>query len=366
MSDSTDSQTPGYSISEGSIGKTLGEIIEHADGRVIIATFSSLVSRVQTIIEMAERYGRRVAVEGYSMKTNVEIAKSLGYIKVRKGTLIPANKLGDYPDNKVIILCTGAQGESNAVLMRIVNNEHHFIKIHPKDTVVFSSSVIPGNERTVQGVKDDLYRKGAKVIHYQLMDVHAGGHARQEDLKMMINLLHPKYLIPVHGTYFMLRIHGELGEAVGLKPENILIGENGKVINFDEKAKGTVTNEKVLTNYIMVDGLGVGDVGEVVLRDRQVLAQDGMFTIVVIIDSKTKKIIGTPQVTSRGFIYVKENFDLVNATKRVVEKVIHEKTSPDMNVNWDYVKNNIRESVGSFLYMKTQRRPMVLPVVIEV
>jgi ribonuclease J len=366
LSDSTDSQTPGYSISEGSIGKTLGEVIEHANGRVIIATFSSLVSRVQTIIEMAERYGRKVAVEGYSMKTNVEIAKNLGYIKVRKGTLIPANKLSDYPDNKVVILCTGAQGESNAVLMRIVNNEHHFIKIHNGDTVVFSSSVIPGNERTVQGVKDDLYRKGAKVIHYHMMDVHAGGHARQEDLKMMINLLHPKYLVPVHGTYFMLRIHGELGESVGMKPEQILIGENGKVMDFDAKQKGTVTNEKVLTNYIMVDGLGVGDVGEVVLRDRQVLAQDGMFTIVVIIDSKTKKIIGTPQVTSRGFIYVKENFDLVNATKRVVEKVINEKTSPDMNVNWDYVKNNIRESVGSFLYMKTERRPMVLPVVIEV
>jgi ribonuclease J len=178
--------------------------------------------------------------------------------------------------------------------------------------------------------------------------------------------LKPKYLIPIHGTYFMLRIHGELGESVGMKPDQILIGENGKVIEFDAREKGMVTNEKVLTNYIMVDGLGVGDVGEVVLRDRQVLAEDGMFTIVVIIDSKTKKIIGTPQVTSRGFIYVKENFDLVNATKRVVEKVIHEKTSPEMNINWDYVKNNIRESVGSYLYMKTQRRPMVLPVVIEV
>jgi ribonuclease J len=199
-----------------------------------------------------------------------------------------------------------------------------------------------------------------------MMDVHAGGHARQEDLKMMINLIRPEYLIPVHGTYFMLKLHGELGESVGMKPENILIGENGKVINFDSKGKGIVTNEKVSANYVMVDGLGVGDVGEVVLRDRQVLAKDGMFTIVVIIDSETKKIIGNPQITSRGFIYVKENFDLVNATKKVVEKVIAEKTSPDMNINWDYVKNNIRESVGSFLYMKTQRRPMILPVVIEV
>ncbi len=366
LSDSTDSQTEGYSISESSIGKTLGDIIEHASGRVIVATFAALISRIQTVMEIAERYGRRVAVDGYSMRTNVEIAKSLGYLKVKKGTLIPINKVNDFPDNKIIILCTGAQGEANAVMMRIVNNEHRFVKIHEGDVVIFSSSVIPGNERTVQGVKDTLYRRGAKVIHYQMMDVHAGGHARQEDLKMMINLLHPRYLIPVHGTYYMLKLHGELGMAVGMKPEQIIIGENGRVVEFDRESQGRISGEKAPTNNIMVDGLGVGDVGEVVLRDRQVLARDGMFTIVVIIDSETKKIIGVPQVTSRGFIYVKENFDLVNATKRVVEKIIREKTSPDMSINWDYIKNNIREAVGSFLYQKTQRRPMVLPVVIEV
>jgi ribonuclease J len=366
MSDSTDSQTEGYSISEGSIGKTIGEIIKNAEGRVIVATFAALISRIQTVIDIAEKSGRHVAVDGYSMRTNVEIARELGYLKVRKGTLIPIHKIQDYPDKKIVILCTGAQGEANAVLMRIVNNEHRSIKIHQGDIVVFSSSVIPGNERTVQGVKDTLYRRGAKVIHYQMMDVHAGGHARQEDLKMMINLIRPKYLIPIHGTYYMLRMHGEQGEAVGMKPEQILIGENGRVIEFDREGRGRVTGEKVSTANIMVDGLGVGDVGEVVLRDRQVLARDGMFTIVVIIDGETKKIIGVPQVTSRGFIYVKENFDLVNATKRVVEKIIREKTSPDTSVNWDYIKNNIREAVGSFLYQKTQRRPMVLPVVIEV
>jgi ribonuclease J len=366
MSDSTDSQTEGYSISEGSIGKTLGEIIEHAPGRVLVATFAALISRIQTVMELAEKYGRKVAVDGYSMRTNVEIARELGYLRVRKGTIIPINRVNDYPDGKVVIMCTGAQGESNAVLMRIVNNEHRFVKIHQGDTVIFSSSVIPGNERTVQGVKDDLYRKGAKVIHYQMMDVHAGGHARQEDLKMMINLIRPKYLIPIHGTYYMLKLHGDLGLSVGMRQDQILIGENGKSFEFDHNGLGMVGSKKVSTNNIMVDGLGVGDVGEIVLRDRQVLARDGMFTIVVIIDSHTKKIIGTPQVTSRGFIHVKENFDLVNATKRVVEKIVKEKTSTDAKINWDYVKNNIRESVGSFLYMKTQRRPMVLPVVIEV
>ncbi len=366
MSESTDSDVEGYSISEGSIGSTIGSIIEHAPGRVVVATFAALVSRIQTVIEIAEKQGRKVAIEGYSMKTNVEIAQKLGYVKVRKGTIIPINKVNDYPDNKIVIMCTGAQGESNAALMRIVNNEHRFVKIKRGDEIIFSSSVIPGNERTVQGVKDTLYRRGAKVIHYKMMDVHAGGHARQEDLKMMLNLIKPKFVIPIHGTYYKLCIHGELAESVGVAKENVMIGENGTVFEFNEQGKARISMEKAPTDNVMVDGLGVGDVGEVVLRDRQLLAKDGMFTIVVIIDSKTKRIIGTPQVTSRGFIYVKENFDLVNATKRVVEKVVKEKTAEDVPVNWDYVKNNIREAVGSFLYTKTERRPMVLPVVIEV
>jgi ribonuclease J len=367
MSDSTDSRTPGYSLSESKIAKTLDEIFEQTQqGRLIFATFSSLVSRIQSVVAAAEKHGRKVAVDGYSMKTNVEIARNLGYLQTKKGTFIPISKVNDYPDNKVAILCTGSQGESNAVLMRIVNGEHRFVKVHKDDTFVLSSSVIPGNERTVQSIMDTIYRKDAKVINYKMMDVHAGGHARQEDLKMMINLIRPKFLIPIHGNYFMLKLHGELGMAVGMEEKNILIGENGKVIEFDYRGNGKVTNEKVPTNHVMVDGLGVGDIGQVVLRDRQVLAKDGMFVIIAIVDSKTNKVIGKPQVTSRGFIFVKENFDLVNATKKKVEEIIAQKTVPGEAANWDYVKNNIRESVGSFLYMKTQRRPMVLPVIIEV
>jgi len=213
---------------------------------------------------------------------------------------------------------------------------------------------------------DTIYRKDAKVINYKMMDVHAGGHARQEDLKMMINLVRPKYLIPIHGNYFMLKLHGELGVSVGLDPKNILIGENGKVIEFDYRQNGKVTTEKVPTSQVMVDGLGVGDIGQVVLRDRQLLAKDGMFVITTIVDGKTNKIIGKPQITSRGFIFVKENFDLVNATKKKVEEIIAQKTTPGEAANWDYVKNNIREAIGSFLYAKTERRPMVLPVIIEV
>ena len=366
MSDSTDSRTPGYSLSESRISKTLEEIFEHSEGRLIIATFSALISRIQSVVNAAEKYGRKLAVDGYSMKTNVEIARTLGYIQSRKGTFIPINKINEYPDNKVAIICTGAQGESNAVLMRIVNGEHRFVKVHKDDTFVLSSSVIPGNERTVQAIMDTIYRKDAKVINYKMMDVHAGGHARQEDLKMMINLVRPRYLIPIHGNYFMLKLHGELGISVGMDPKNILIGENGKVIEFDYRGNGKVTSEKAPTNHVMVDGLGVGDIGQVVLRDRQVLAKDGMFVITTIVDGKTNKIIGKPQVTSRGFIFVKENFDLVNATKKKVEEVIAQKTTPGEPANWDYVKNNIREVVGQFLYTKTQRRPMVLPVIIEV
>jgi len=366
MSDSTDSKTPGYSLSESRIAETLDEIFQHTEGRLIIATFAALISRIQSVVAAAEKNGRKVAIDGYSMKTNVEIAKNLGYLKCNKNTLIPINKINEYPDNKVSILCTGAQGESNAVLMRIVNGEHRFVKVHKADTFVLSSSVIPGNERTVQSIMDTIYRKDAKVINYKMMDVHAGGHARQEDLKMMINLIRPKYLIPVHGNYYMLKLHGELGISVGMDPKNILIGENGKVMEFDYRGNGKVTEEKVPTNHIMVDGLGVGDIGQVVLHDRQVLAKDGMFVITTIVDGKTKKIVGKPQVTSRGFIFVKENFDLVNATKKRVEEIIAQKTTPNEPANWDYVKNAIRESIGSFLYMKTQRRPMVLPVIIEV
>ncbi|NTU66943.1 MAG: ribonuclease J [Candidatus Moranbacteria bacterium] len=366
MSDSTDSRTPGYSLSESRIAKTLDEIFEQTQGRLIIATFSALISRIQSVIAAAERHGRKVAVDGYSMRTNVEIAKNLGYLKTKKGTLIPINKVNEYPDGKVAIICTGAQGESNAVLMRIVNGEHRFVKVHKDDTFVLSSSVIPGNERTVQAIMDTIYRKDAKVINYKMMDVHAGGHARQEDLKMMINLVRPKYLIPIHGNYFMLKLHGELGVSVGLDPKNILIGENGKVIEFDYRQNGKVTSEKVPTSQVMVDGLGVGDIGQVVLRDRQLLAKDGMFVITTIVDGKTNKIIGKPQITSRGFIFVKENFDLVNATKKKVEEIIAQKTTPGEAANWDYVKNNIREAIGSFLYAKTERRPMILPVIIEV
>jgi ribonuclease J len=366
MSDSTDSQSPGYSISESKIKKTVEKIFEESKGRIIIATFSSLISRIQEIAEVAEKSGRKLAIDGYSMKNNFEIARKLGYINAHKSTFIDIKEVDRHPDSKVVILCTGAQGEGRAVLMRIVNNEHKFVKVHHGDTVVFSSSVIPGNERSVQGMKDTLYKKGAHVIHYKMMDIHSGGHARQEDLKMMINLVRPKYLIPIHGTFYMLKIHGELGEEVGLKKENTLIGENGNVFEFNKNQQGRITSEKIPTPFVMVDGIGNGDVGNVVLRDRLHLSEDGMFTIVTIVDRNKKQVVGEPQVSSRGFIYVKENFDLVNETKARVKKDVNKIISNEATPNWNYIKKNIQEDVGKFLFQKTQRRPMILPIIIEV
>lgn len=351
--------------SEVEMYKNLDELVASAKGMVIIGTFSSQIKRIGKIIEYAESIGKKVALDGYSMKMNIEIAKELGYIKAHKKTLMSVNDIQKHPRNKVVVVCTGAQGEGNAVLSRIVNDEHRFIRIMRDDTIIFSSSVIPGNERTIQRLKDDLYRKCDNVIHSDILDVHTSGHSNAIDIQDIISQIKPDFFLPVYANHYFLKEAAKLGERVGVHKDNIFVLDNGNQLEFaDGKAK--VLPQKIDTSYVMVDGLGVGDVGEVVLRDRQLLAKDGMFMIVVIIDSKTKKIIGTPQITSRGFIFVKENFDLVNATKRVVEKVIKEKTSPDASVNWDYVKNNIRESVGSFLFTKTERRPMVLPVVIEV
>ncbi len=351
--------------SEVEMHKNLNELISLAKGLVIIGTFSSQIKRIGKIIEFCESIGKKVALDGYSMKMNIEIAKELGYIKAHKKTLITVNEINKHPRNKVVVICTGAQGEGNAVLSRIVNDEHRFVKIQKDDTIIFSSSVIPGNERTIQRLKDDLYRKCDNVIHSDILDVHTSGHSNANDIQEILRQIRPDFFLPVYANHYFLKEASKLGEKVGIHKENMFVLDNGNQIEFHQ-GKAKVLPHKIDTSYVMVDGLGVGDVGEVVLRDRQLLAKDGMFTIVVIIDSKTKKIIGTPQITSRGFIFVKENFDLVNATKRVVEKVVKEKTSGDVPINWDYVKNNIRESVGSYLFTKTERRPMILPVVIEV
>ena len=362
--DSTRAEEPGFSLSERIVEKNLEEIIRKAGGRVIIGIFSSLLTRIAEIIRIAEKHGRKVAVSGLSMKTNIQIAQNLGYIKIKKGTLISLEEIHKYKDEKILILSTGAQGEPNASLMRIVNGDNKYLEVKPGDTVIFSSSVIPGNERAVQVLKDNLARQGAKVYHSKLVDIHSGGHALQEELKIIIKLMKPKFLIPIHGYYFMRAANAELAQEVKIHKENIFLVDNGQVV-YLMKDKIQATDETVPAYYVMVDGLGVGDVGEVVMRDRLVLAQEGMVVIIATLDRRTGRFLKNPDIISRGFIYLRENKELVEEVRKRIKSLVsriprYQEPEPD------YLKGLIRDQIGQFLYNKTKRRPMILPVVIEV
>ncbi|MBU2235604.1 ribonuclease J [Patescibacteria group bacterium] len=364
LSDSTNATQPGHQFTETEIQGNLEDIIRVAQGRIIIGTFASLLMRVQQIIMLAEKYNRKVIVDGYSMKTNIEIAQKLGYLKINKGTLLPLSEISNYPSRRILVLCTGAQGEGRAVLMRIANREHRVIRIEPEDTVVFSSSVVPGNERSVQRLVDTLYREGAEVINYKMMDIHAGGHAKQEDLKLIIKLINPKYFVPIEGNHSFLKIHAKVAESVGFDPKNIFVADNGQIMEFT-KTTGRLTTKKVPSDYVFVDGLGVGDVSNVVLRDRRMMSDDGMLVVIATIDSKTGNLIGNPDIISRGFVYMKESKKLIADTREKVKQLLKD-INPNSSANDAYFKNKIRDDIGQFLFSKTKRRPMVLPVVIEV
>ncbi|PJA46778.1 ribonuclease J [Candidatus Uhrbacteria bacterium CG_4_9_14_3_um_filter_36_7] len=364
LGDSTNASKPGHTPSEDDIGKNLEQIIKQAPGRIIVGTFASLLSRVKQVIEISESLGKKIAMDGYSMKTNVEIAKALGYIKAKSNAFILPEHIHQYPDNKVVFLCTGAQGERNAALHRIATNEHRFVRVQKGDTVIFSSSIVPGNEASVQKLKDTLYRKGAKVIHYQMMDVHASGHAYKEDIKLLLALIQPKYYIPIEGNHFLLRENAEIAYSMGWKEDQVLILDNGQVVEC-QNDKITATKEKLPTDYVFVDGLGVGDVSQVVLRDRKVLAEDGMVVIIVQIDRKTGALVASPDIISRGFIFMKENRELIEATRKHIKALIANKDSKS-EADTDYIKNTIRNEMGAFLFKKTERRPMILPVILEV
>jgi len=365
ISDSTNAEEPGHSLSEKTIEQNLDEIFKKTKGRIIASTFASLLNRIQQLITLSEKYGRKVCIEGYSIKTNVEIARNLGYLKIKKGALIKAKQLTDYPSSEITVICTGAQGEGRAVLMRIANNEHKFIHLKKEDTIIFSSSAIPGNERTVQVLKDEFYRRGAKVFHYKMMDIHAGGHAHQEELKEMIEIMKPKFFLPAYGQFSMLVTHAEIAQKIGIPQKNIILAENGQVINLSRE-KIFIEKKTVPSNYVMVDGLGVGDVGEIVLRDRQMLAEDGMFVIIVVVDRQTGQVKGSPDIISRGFVYLRESKDLLKETRKRVIEIVNRAAGSGGAVNWIYIKDEIRNKIGQFFYTKTQRRPMILPVVIEV
>ena len=365
LSDSTGAEEEGHSLSEKTIEKNLEEIFLQTKGRIISATFASLINRIQQIISLSEKYGRKIIIEGYSMKTNVQITKALGYIKLKKGTIIKTKEVDNFPDSKITILCTGAQGEGSAVLMRIAQKDHRFLRLKKGDTIILSSSVIPGNERTVQILKDDLLRQGAKVFHYKMMDIHAGGHAQKEELEEMIKIMRPTFFFPIHGQYSMQAAHAEIAEKAGIPKKNIVVAENGQIINLNQK-RIYVEKTRLSSNYVMVDGLGIGDVGEVVLRDRHILAQDGMFVIIAIVNRQTGKIKGSPDIISRGFVYLRESKGLLKDTRKKVIEIVNRAAGSGGAVNWTYIKDELRNKIGQFLFSKTQRRPIILPVIIEV
>jgi ribonuclease J len=365
MSDSTGAEKEGHSLSEHDITENLRKIISSATGMLIMGTFASLINRMQQIVTISEELGRKVVFDGYSMKSNVEICKKLGYLKIRPGTQITTDQIDDYPREKITAVVTGAQGEDNAVLMRIANGEHRSIQIKKHDTIVFSSSVIPGNERSVQFLKDQLLRNGAKVTNYQLLDVHAGGHGNKEDLRQMIGLVKPKFLMPIHGQYSMMVNHGIMAQEEGIPEENIIIADNGSIVHI-EKDAWWMDKTKAPSDYVFVDGLGIGDIGNVVLRDRQILSEDGFVVVVTLVDGKTGKVKTSPDIISRGFVYLKDHKDLLMAIRKKIRFIIENNTAQGKDINDTYLKDELRNQIGLFLFQKTERRPMVLPVIIEV
>jgi len=364
MVDSTNAEEEGHSMSEKVIEKNIEMLFKQARGRIILSTFSSMLTRIAEIIKIAEKLNKKVAINGRSMRDNILIARNLGYIKTNKDTFITVEEINKYEDNQILILSTGAQGESSAGLMKIITGSHKYIKIKPGDTIIFSSSVIPGNERSVQNLKDSLARAGAIVYTSRIIDIHVSGHALKDDLILVIKTLKPKFLMPVHGYYFMRFVNGQNGVLAGVKPENVKLLDNGQVA-YLSKDNFVISNETVPANYVLVDGLGIGDIGEVVLRDRLMLSQEGMFVIIATIDKKTGKIIKSPDIISRGFIYLKENQELLDEIRKKVRGIIA-RIPHYQSIETDYLKTLIRDQVGQFIYNKTQRRPMILPVVIEV
>ena len=361
MSDSTNAERPGFTMSERTVGKTFDQIFaEHRNTRIIIATFASNVDRVQQIINSAYKYDRKVVVEGRSMVNIISTASELGYLHIPDKTLIEIDQLKNYPDEKTVLITTGSQGESMAALSRMAADIHKKVTIKPGDTVIFSSNPIPGNEKAVSRVINELSQKGADVI---FQDAHVSGHACQEELKLIYSLLKPKYASPVHGEYRHLKANAKLAESLGIPKENIFIMHSGDVLALDEKEAKIV--DKVHTGAILVDGLGVGDVGNIVLRDRQHLAEDGILIVVLTLEKRTNQLLAGPDIVSRGFVYVRESESLMEEARQVLQEAL-EKCLTNRNADWSRIKLVIRDTMNEFIWKRTKRKPMILPIIMDV
>ena len=362
MGDSTRVESPGYTPSERVINDSFDKIFANAPGRVILATFASLLSRVQQVIDTASRYERVVALVGRSMVNNVQMAIDLGYIKIPKGMLIRAEDINKFPPERVVIICTGSQGEPTSALTRIANQDHRLVRIQKHDTVILSATPVPGNEKMVNRTINNLFRQGAEVYYQAIANVHVSGHAAQEELKLMLNLLRPTYFLPIHGEYRQLILHAKLALSIGIPEDHIVIAEDGDIV---EVTKDSIEiTDHVACGNVFVDGLGVGDIGQIVLRDRQVLAQDGILMVVLTVDKETGHPLAGPDIVSRGFVYVRDSEELLeNARERVLESFIGLNGHAS---DWSFVKDKIRHTLSEYLYEKTHRRPMILPLVMEV
>ncbi|MBT9138887.1 MAG: Ribonuclease J1 [Syntrophomonadaceae bacterium] len=363
LSDSTNAERPGYTLSEKEVGSAINDIFRTAKQRIILATFASNIHRIQQVIDAACHYKRKVAVVGRSMVNVVQIAQDLGYLNVCSGTLVDIDELKTLPQNRAVILTTGSQGEPMSALTRISVSEHRKVEIIRGDTVIIAATAIPGNEKLVSRTIDNLFARGANVIYERVSGVHVSGHASQEELKMMLNLLKPKYLIPVHGEYRMLVHHAKLATKVGIKEENIFISENGQVLEFTHnsgRVAGSVTAGRVL-----IDGLGVGDVGSIVLRDRKMLSQEGILIVSLTVDKATSQVVSGPEIYSRGFVYVRESELLLDEAREHVIRSLEKKIN-GKNTDWSMVKSHVKDSLSRFIWEKMHRRPMVLPIVLEV
>lgn len=362
LSDSTRAENPGYTPSERTVGEAFREIMEPLDGRVIVATFASNIARVQQVFDAAVTFDRKVAVVGRSMEQNVRVATDLGYLKYPQGQLVSKDQIRTTPSQRLVIATTGAQGEPMAGLARMANRDHRWVEIEPGDTVIVSASPIPGNEEYVARTIDNLFKQGANVIYHAIRHAHVSGHASQEELKLMLGLTKPKYFIPMHGEFRMLVQHGRLAAEVGVAPDNILIVENGQPVEF--RVDGTARRgQPVSSGYVFVDGLSVGEVGDVVLRDRRALANDGMFLVVVTVDKQTGRLIGEPQIITRGFVDDLADPVIGAAAQRVVKAIARpEEHTSEVAL----LKSQIKDGLSRFLYEQTKRRPMVFPVVVEV
>ena len=363
MGDSTNADRSGFTMSEKIVGNTFMELFAKCEGRIIATTFASNVHRIQQVITTAEKYDRKVAVIGRSMVNNVRIASELGYMNIPENTMIEIEDINKYADNQIVIVTTGSQGEPMSALTRMATGDHRWVSIQPGDTVIISANPIPGNEKLVAKTVDLLFKQGAEVIYERGMGVHVSGHAAEEELKIILNLIRPKYFIPVHGEYRHLMKHAKIAESLGIDKSRIFVAENGQVIELDNKKGGFAG--KVTAGKVLIDGLGVGDVGNIVLRDRKQLSQDGIMIVVVTIEKGQAGVVAGPDIVTRGFVYVRESEQLIEDAKQKVREALDVCTKKNIT-EWAVIKSQVRDKLGKHLFEKTGRRPMILPIIMEI